>query len=355
MEAHENTLVSIVVVSFKGGNMLQSCLDSIDKQDYPAVETVLVDNGSGLNLEELLAGRKGNHTCVTEKDNLGFAGGCNSGIKAAKGEIIALVNDDAVLTPGWVSAIAGFMKDTPSAGAAAGLVVDGNRRDILDSFGVGVSLDGMSRQLECGASSSISRKPKQVLAFSGCSCALRRSALGDSGLFDEAFFAYCEDTDLSLRLLSAGWEIWACPSAISYHHYSHTGGRFSLRKLYLIERNHQWVALKNFPLPLLATYPLATMWRLVLQMQAARRKESPVSGFVSNGILPVAATLIKADLAAALRIPGILAARLFQHSRRRISAFSYMNMLVQNRMHIRSVLFSGAQQCSPNNQGTAAE
>ncbi len=343
MKAEQKELVSIVVVSLRGGEMLKKCLDSISRQDYPSIEAVIVDNGSGLDLRNTIGWKTDCCAWITEKTNLGFAGGCNRGIAEATGSMIALVNDDAVLDPKWTSEMVRCLNSDPRAGAAAGLVVDGNRPEVLDSFGVGVSLDGMSRQLECGSPSGSTRRTMEVLAFSGCSCLLRREAIESCGQFDDAFFAYCEDTDLSLRLLRSGWRILACPSARSIHYYSHTGGRFSLQKLYLIERNHQWVALKNFPLPLLMIYPLATLWRLVVQIAASFTSRTPVAGFVSNGILPVAATILKADLAAFVRIPAIFWKRVrYRKQSRHPGSWEFTRKLLANRMPIAKVLFSGA-------------
>ena len=349
MNDAENPLVSIVVVSFRGGTMLEQCLESLEKQDCTDKEIVVVDNGSGMDLAGKLA--KDHRTCrwVTEPHNLGFAGGTNRGIAAAKGRLIALVNDDAVLAPNWITEMTALMRANPTAGAAAGLVIDGNQPSLLDSFGVGVSLDGMSRQLECGEPANIPRSVKSVLAFSGCSCILRRAALKEVGLFDERFFAYCEDTDLSLRLIRSGWQILACPSARSTHYYSHTGGRFSLKKLYLIERNHQWVALRNFPLPVLMLFPFATLWRFAVQIIASRRKSSPVSGFISNGLLKVAWTLLRADLSAASRVPEILLSRIGGRQGKDMSMLQYTRILAANRMPISSVLLSGASS-PPENQ-----
>jgi len=108
-------------------------------------------------------------------------------------------------------------------------------------------------------------KPKEVMLFSGCACLLRMEALNEVGLFDEDFFAYCEDTDLGLRLHRSGWKIVVAPDAYVHHYYSMTGGKFSLQKIYWVERNHLWVAIKNFPWFLLTILPFVTAWRYLVQ------------------------------------------------------------------------------------------
>jgi GT2 family glycosyltransferase len=107
---------------------------------------------------------------------------------------------------------------------------------------------------------------EEALYPSGCAALYRRAMLDETGFFDDDFFAYAEDTDLGLRGQLAGWQTFIATDAIVHHRYSGTGGVFSPLKLYLCERNHYWVAVKNFPLPLLVLLPFWTLVRYVLQI-----------------------------------------------------------------------------------------
>jgi GT2 family glycosyltransferase len=335
-------LVSTVVVSFHGGKMLEECLSSLEKQDYTCHEVIVVDNGSGKHLQKTLSSRFRNCRWVNEPQNLGFAGGCNRGIAAAKGSLIALINDDAIADQAWISSMVDCMQNNPDAGAVAGMAIDGNNPDILDSLGVGVALDGMSRQLECGAPSSLHRDTASVLAFSGCSCMLRKTALETTGCFDERFFAYCEDTDLSLRMLKAGWRIITCPAGKITHFYSQTGGRYSLKKMYLIERNHHWVALKNFPFPVLLALPLTNIWRILIQLYGLISGRGPARGFAGNGFIPAVKMLLKADFDMLTAVPAILRDRFTRQNSSTLSA-SFTAVLLKNRMSIPAIFLSGSE------------
>ena len=99
------------------------------------------------------------------------------------------------------------------------IVIDGNRPEVLDSCGVGISLDGMSRQAMRGMPVPQLTQPGEVLLFSGCACLLKMEVLKEVGLFYKDFFAYCEDTDLGLRLRRAGWNIVIAPGAYVQHFY----------------------------------------------------------------------------------------------------------------------------------------
>lgn len=336
-------LVSTVVVSYHGGKMLEECLSSLEKQDYTSHEVIVVDNGSGKHLQESLSSKFKSCRWVNEPQNLGFAGGCNRGIAASKGSLIALINDDAIADQAWISSMVNCMQSNPDAGAVAGMAIDGNSPDILDSLGVGVALDGMSRQLECGAPLSQHRTSASVLAFSGCSCMLRKTVLETTGCFDERFFAYCEDTDLSLRMIKAGWRIVTCPFATITHFYSQTGGRYSLRKMYLIERNHHWVALKNFPVPVLLMLPLTNAWRILIQFYGLISGRGPSRGFADNGLASVIKTLIKADFDMLTAIPAILHERFSTRQSSLSRSVSFTAMLFKNRMSIPAIFLSGSE------------
>ena len=162
-------------------------------------------------------------------------------------------------------------KMTGSIGAVGSIILDGNRPGFLDSCGVGIAFDGMSQQAMRGRLPPVLRRPKEVLLVSGCACLFRRKALQEVGLFDEDFFAYCEDTDLGLRLRRAGWKAVIAPGAEVKHYYSMTTGRFSLQKLYWVERNHLWVVVRNFPAVIFPLVPLITLWRYFLQLLLAQR------------------------------------------------------------------------------------
>jgi GT2 family glycosyltransferase len=85
---------------------------------------------------------------------------------------------------------------------------------------VGIALDGMSRQMNRGRNIKSAVLPLNQVLFSGCACLFRADALAQTGLFDEDFFAYCEDTDLGLRGRLAGWRCVFVRDAIVKHHYS---------------------------------------------------------------------------------------------------------------------------------------
>ncbi len=342
-------LVSVVIVTLNGRDLLAGCLEGLRLQDYPALQTIVVDNGSSEDIAGMVAVRAPGAAVIRLPANAGFAGGNNVGLRAAQGEYVALINNDAVPEPGWIRAMVEAAEADPGLGAVASVVIDGNAPTVLDSRGVGVALDGMSRQADQGLPSDSPVRDRERIAASGCACLLRASALRDSGLFDERFFAYCEDTDLCLRIRRAGWSIALAPDACVTHFYSRTSGATSLRKAFWVERNHYWVALKNYPLPLVLALPFTTLWRYgtMLALLFCRRAGQGGAFVESHGLPRLAGTLLRANVAALLGAPAMLAARWRFRPPGRVPAGRVLRMILRHRIPLRSILSGRAADPQP--------
>ncbi|MGN6132326.1 MAG: glycosyltransferase family 2 protein, partial [Nocardioidaceae bacterium] len=189
-------------------------------------------------LAELLTGAPGVRILRPDR-NTGFAGGCNLGVAASTGQHVALVNPDAVVAPDalgrLVEALAG-----PGVGlATAGLRLR-DRPGTMNSAGNPVHYLGLSWAGGLGEPASAHAAPADVAAASGAAVAFRRETWDRLGGFWEELFAYCEDTELSLRCWQAGLRVVYVPDAVVAHAYE-----FSRHpaKLYLLERNRLLVVL----------------------------------------------------------------------------------------------------------------
>lgn len=335
----DQPLVSVIVVTMNNFDLLKKCLKSLYQQDYEPMEILVVDNGSNQDARYVLAKELSEVRVIRMNKNHGFAGGNNRGIEISKGKYVALINNDALAEPQWVSSMVAVAEADSSVAAVASIIIDGNNPEILDSCGVGIGLDGMSRQLMHGMPAPDLTQSKEILLFSGCACLLRMVALEEVGLFDENFFAYCEDTDLGLRIQRAGWKIVAAPGAYVKHLYSMTGGKFSLQKIYWVERNHFWVAIKNFPWFLLVAIPFLTLLRYIAQGHSVLKGTGELNKFTKDITLrAITVTYIKAYIDMFKKLPCMLAKRNMIFTKHHLRNTDMFNLIWRFHLSINEII-----------------
>ncbi len=268
--------ISVIVVNYNRCELLLECLDSLMGQRFVGKEIVVVDNGSKDGSVVAVRERFGDKVVLVEEAaNLGFAGGVNAGIRKASGRWIALINNDAKADPRWLEKMWQAASSSKRIGMVACKVFCASERDRLDSVGVGLFPDGMSRALgRDSRDRGLYEDSYKVLIPSGSAAMYSSEMLEQIGLFDESFFAYSEDTDLGLRGRLLGWQAAFAPLAVAYHHYSSTAGAKSALKAFYAERNRIRVLLRYYPARLLLLSPGYTLVRyLMLAASFIRSRE----------------------------------------------------------------------------------
>jgi len=333
--------VSVVIVNRNGERFLRQCLDSLIAQTFIDYEIIVVDNGSvdaSVALLERLYRDK--ITLVKINKNSGFSAGNNRGIAVARGEYIATLNTDARADRNWLHELVMQAKSDPQIGMFGSKILLVDRPGRIDSVGVNIYPDGMSRQRgHLAPDDGRYTKVEEVLLPSACAAMYRKTMLDEIGLFDAEFFAYCEDTDLGLRGRLAGWKAVLVPSAIVHHHYSGTAGKYSALKAYYVERNHFWLALKIMPAGMLAKVPFYSALRILAQCWdmmtfsggTSSSKDAPVQ---KCGIL---AAVLRAYVAMAAGVPGILKKRADIRARQKVSDNEIRSWFRRFRLHIKEL------------------
>ena len=239
--------MSVVMVAYGAEDWLERAVDAALASDGVDVEVILVDNGctdSGVER----ASRREHVTVVSPLENLGFAGGCNLGVQHARGETIVLLNTDAIVEPTALAALVQVVQ-RPEVGIATASVRLADAPDSLNSAGNAIHFTGFSWSGSFNELASAHAEERDAFAASGALMAIRREVWDALGGFDEQYFAYYEDADLSLRCWQRGWTIRYVPRAVVLHRYE-----FSRHdtKLYLAERNRLLLVLICFSTRLLA-------------------------------------------------------------------------------------------------------
>jgi GT2 family glycosyltransferase len=257
-------LVSVVIPNWNGGHLILDCLDSLRQQRYATIEVLVVDGGSRDGSPELVAERHPDVRLVRLNANRGFSGNVNAGLRAAQGELLALLNNDAEAEPDWLAELVAGLERQPSAGSAASKILHHHNRSLIASAGDRLHRNGLASQRGNGEpDNGCLDRPGEVFAASGGAALYRRTMLEDIGLLDEGFVSYLEDVDLGMRARLRGWSCWYVPTARVHHRVSATGG--GPLASYYVARNSIRLLARCMPSSI-----LRRCWPLMLQAQLRR-------------------------------------------------------------------------------------
>jgi GT2 family glycosyltransferase len=306
--AHGFPLLSVIIPNWNGARHLPTCLGSLRRQTYPHLEVILVDNASSDESVALVRRDYPEAVLVQLDENLGLTGGINRGIQAARGEIIAPLNNDTEVAPGWAEALVTALLDHPEAGMSASKMLLFDRRDTLHSAGDAYGVDGIPVNRGVWQKDEGQFDADEYI-WGGCggAVAYRRAMLDDIGLLDEDLFMYCEDVDLNWRAQLAGYKCVFAPQAIVYHHLSATGGG-EIASFYT-GRNTLWVLAKNYPGELLRRH-----WQAIVRAQLSIARDA-----LRAWRGAAARARLRGQLAGLLGLPRWLRKRRAIQARRKVS------------------------------------
>ncbi len=241
--------VSVVVVNYRGADDTITCLRALFADlSYPAgkLQVICVDNASGDGSAERIRAAVPQALVVDAPANLGFAGGCNLGVRHATGSVLAFLNNDARPHPDWVRAAVRVFRAEPTVGAVASKVLDWDGRAI-DFVDGGLTWFGMGYKRHAGEPDDGSHDaPRDVLFGTGSALLVRAELFAELGGFDERFFMFYEDVDLGWRLNLRGWRVRYEPTSLTYHkHHASMSTVDASRELFLLERNALAALYKN--------------------------------------------------------------------------------------------------------------
>jgi len=252
--------VSVVIPHLDRADLLERVLDCLSAQRLPpeaGLEVIVVDNGSSDGSAEVAA-RHGVRSILLGS-NQGVSKALNRGIEEARGEWIAVLNNDVDLAPDWLAVLLEAAQRT-DAWFATGKVYDAGRPDVLDGAGDAVCRGGTAWRLGHGKRDGPEYSRPRATYFPSATAALfRREFFDCAGCFDESFFAYLEDVDLGMRAATLGLEGVYVPDALAWHRGSATAGRWSdssvswitRHQLLLIAKHYSEALLLQFALPVL--------------------------------------------------------------------------------------------------------
>jgi len=241
-----NSKVSIIILNWNGLKDTIKCLESLKKITYPNYEVIVVDNGSEGNDADILEEQYKDYIrVIRNKENLGFAGGNNVGIRKVleegKSEYILLLNNDTIVKENFLDELIKYYDY--KTGICAPLILNFyNQNEIWSSggkFNIFTGTYSNDTKRNKGAQ-------KETDFISGCCWLVRIDVFKKVGLLDEKYFLYSEDVDFCYRLRQQGYKLKVILSSIIFHKVSESTKNKSSIRYYYFHRSKLIFINKNY-------------------------------------------------------------------------------------------------------------
>lgn len=259
--------VSIILVSYNSKLYFNECFSSIREIEYPRYryEVILVDNNSRDGSSEYVKEAFKWVRLLQLDKNYGVDAALNKGVEISKGKYVVFLNLDTVVEKKWLIELVKVMETDKKIAACGSKALYYDNRGIINTIGGFWSVFGFSGSLGEGKNKNEFTDLKEVFFPSGCSMIVRRDAFLSVGGFDEDYFMYVEEPDITWKLWNLGYKTLFVPSSVMYHKVSvsmkKTGGGFKPLMYYHTTKNRLATIIKNARL-------IDIFWMLPLSMGA---------------------------------------------------------------------------------------
>lgn len=247
--------ISVIVLNWNSRAMTAECIRSLLATDGPDFQILVVDNGSTDGSVEMLSQEFPQIAVLPQQSNLGFAAGCNVGIRHAlvnDAEYLLLLNNDTFVAPDFIREMLAAIESDPHIGAVCPKIYFADEPKAIWYAGADFSLwtgSGKHRGWKVDDRGQFDGN-LEITQATGCAMFVRCSALRDVGFLDEQFWSYAEDLDWSVRFLKLGYRLVFAPKARLWHRCGATAvklmgaGSQALRQ-FLSTRNTVFLARKH--------------------------------------------------------------------------------------------------------------
>ena len=254
--ASNSPKVAFLVVCWKNREIIDECLSALQGQSYKNTAIYVIDNDSqDGTVNHIKTAYPDVHLIASNKNN-GFARGNNILVKEVLKDTdvryIALINSDAMLDSKWTEELVGYLSDKPRVASAQGITLDYYNRTTIDADHVYLRTNFQAVQhgyIEKFREATA--YPRRVFGVNAAAALYTREFIEDQKyhtLFDERFFMYLEDVDVSFRALITGWDNYHVPAAKAYHMGSVSAKkRSNIFHIEMTVRNQAALLFKNMP------------------------------------------------------------------------------------------------------------
>lgn len=239
----QSGLVSVVIINFNSGRFLERCFAALAAQTYRPVEIIVVDNGSTDGSVDFLRQRATEgRLSLYEGSNVGSSSANNRGIRESRGEFVLVLNADAFPEPEYLRKCVDAFREDEGVGTVTGKLVSDVDHSIIDSAGLYFYREGLAIDRGFGEGDRGQYDRREFVDGACCAAAVYRRAMldqisVDGQFYDESFFAFVEDAELSFRSSLCGWRTLYIPDAVVFHVRGGSSQKLSEFTCYLNERN----------------------------------------------------------------------------------------------------------------------
>lgn len=332
--------ISVVIINWNGREYLRACLESLGRQRDADFETIVVDNGSTDGSVEMVRSEYPTVRLIANSENRGFCGANNQGFVIARGEFVAILNNDAEAGPGFLAAMRRAFDVAPDIGMAAAKVLVHEDPRRIDKVGHLIYPDGQNRGRGTGEiDHGQYDRMEDCLWPDGCAAMYRKAMLDQIGGFDEDLFIFGDDAELGLRGRIAGWRCLYVPDAVVRHHRGGAMNAASTRRIFLIERNRVLLAAKLFPWSLLWLNVYYFTLRLAGGLLAAAGNKGELARFPGlRNKLRLAWTILRADAAALRMLPRTFRKRREIRRLAKLTPAQVRRLILDHRIRVRALV-----------------
>jgi len=246
---HQECKISIITINYNGLADTCALIDSIPFNDTP-LEVIVVDNASLQDEATIIEQKYPQVKVIRSTKNLGFAGGNNLGIKAAKGKYLYFVNNDTILShqPSDIEHLINRLESSDKIGMVCPKIrfAWGSQPIQFAGYTPLSFITMRNRSIGFGEEDSGQYNSAHPTPYAhGAAMMVRREVIEEAGIMPECYFLYYEELDWSLMIQRAGYEIWYEPASTVFHKESQTTGQNSPLRTYYITRNRLLFTKRN--------------------------------------------------------------------------------------------------------------
>lgn len=242
-------LVSIITINYNESGVTLELLESIRKLSYPSVEVLVVDNASPNDTPDVIKENYPEITLIKSPENLGFAGGNNLGVKAAKGEYLLFINNDTIVPEGFIEPLVETLQKDKTIGMVSPKIKFHWDSSLIQYAGYTAMNKWTIRNNSIGYHQKDNGNydsAGETESIHGAAMMVPKSVVEKVGMMTEIYFLYYEEHDWAEMVKRAGYKIFYQPKSYILHKESVSTGKFSPLKTYYISRNRILFARRNF-------------------------------------------------------------------------------------------------------------